>query len=83
MAIMQLLEEEGRNLKRPYAAPLSEGIRELRVQYSPNKFRLLYFFFLRNKIIFTNAFVKKTAKVPKNEIEVAKKRKIDFIESWR
>lgn len=42
--IIDLLTDEGPNLKRPYSDYLTEGIRELRVKFSPNEYRALYFF---------------------------------------
>ena len=42
--------------------------------------RVLYFFYIGKKIIATNGFVKKTQKTPKEEIQLAKERRKDFIE---
>ena len=67
---MQLLEELGPDLPRPYADTVREKIRELRVVFGSNQYRLLYFFFER-KIIVTHGFIKKSQKVPKEEIERA------------
>ncbi|MBU3954856.1 type II toxin-antitoxin system RelE/ParE family toxin [bacterium] len=78
MSFIALLEEKGPTLKRPYTDILEAGIRELRIQFSPNHYRLLYFFFMRDNIIFTHGLIKKTDKVPKEEIERAKRRKKDF-----
>lgn len=36
---------------------------------------------MREKIILTNGFVKKTHKTPEEEIQIAKDRRKDFIES--
>ena len=41
---------------------------------------VLYFFYYEGKIIMTNGFVKKTQKTPKEEIQIAKDRRKDFIE---
>ncbi len=38
------LEEEGPNLPRPYADIVRGKIRELRLVFSPNYYRFLYFF---------------------------------------
>ena len=38
------------------------------------------FFYYEGKIIMTNGFVKKTQKTPKQEIQIAKDRRKDFIE---
>ena len=73
-----LLEEYGPRLPRPHAAHLEDGIYELRFTSSQGKVRVLYFFFYKNKIIFTNGFIKKTNKVPRREIKLAKERREDF-----
>lgn len=73
-----LLSEEGPNLKRPYADYLRDDIYELRVQFSPNDYRILYFFFRRSNIILTHGFIKKTGKVPQTELEKALKYKAEF-----
>lgn len=43
-AYLSLLEEQGPNLKRPYADIVGGKIGELRIHYSSNQFRILYFF---------------------------------------
>jgi len=75
---IELLSLEGPNLKRPYADYLESGIYELRVKFSPNNYRILYFFFFEKNIVLTHGFVKKTDSVPVKEIEKALKYKIDY-----
>ncbi|WP_370801722.1 type II toxin-antitoxin system RelE/ParE family toxin [Eubacterium ventriosum] len=53
---------------------------ELRCKFGSNITRVLYFFYYEGKIIMTNGFVKKTQKTPKEEIQIAKDRRKDFIE---
>jgi phage-related protein len=67
---IELLEEEGPDLPRPYADTLRDKIRELRVKFGPVQYRLLYFF-MAKKAIITHGFVKRTDQVPKAEIEKA------------
>jgi len=43
-AYLSLLEEQGPNLKRPYADIVRGKIRELRIQQSANHYRILFFF---------------------------------------
>jgi phage-related protein len=78
-----LLEEHGYNLKRPHAAPLEKKIYELRVDANKKQFRCLYFFFDKNKIIFSHGFVKKGNtkfgdKVNPKEIKRAVKARTDY-----
>ena len=42
--------------------------------------RVLYFFYFEGKIVFTNGFVKKTQKTPREEIRKAKEYRKDYIE---
>ena len=53
---------------------------ELRCKFGSDITRVLYFFYYEGKIIMTNGFVKKTQKTPKEEIQIAKDRRKDFIE---
>ena len=53
---------------------------ELRCKFGSDITRVLYFFYYEGKIILTNGFVKKTQKTPKEEIQIAKDRRKDFIE---
>jgi phage-related protein len=59
------LEEQGPNLKRPYADIVRGKIRELRIQYSSNQFRLLYFFQMFDQIVLVHALSKKNAAIEK------------------
>lgn len=79
-----LLSYEGPKLKRPYADYLRDGIYELRVKFSPNEYRVLYFFYQRTNIILTHGFVKKSDRVPDSGIEKAIKFKLEFKQRyWR
>ena len=75
-----MLEDYGPGLKQPYSKHLEDGIFELRVKFSSDITRTLYFFAKGKRIILTNGFVKKTQKTPKKEIDLAKKRKVDYLE---
>lgn len=55
-------------LDEPHSKHLIGKIRELRVDFSNNCFRIMYFAFINKKIIILNAFTKKTKKTPKVEI---------------
>ena len=52
---------------------------ELRFRGQEGAIRILYFFFHRDKIIFTNGFIKKSSRVPKREILTAIERKKNFL----
>lgn len=56
---MELLELYGIHLREPHSKALKNGIFELRVQFGSDIPRILYFFYVDRKIIFTNGFMKK------------------------
>ena len=74
-----MLEIQGKELTRPYADYLGEGIYELRFVGIEGQIRILYFFFFGNKIILTNGFIKKDRKVRKLQIKLAQDRRNHYI----
>jgi len=78
-AHLSLLEEEGPHLKRPYADIVRGKIRELRIHYSSNQYRVLYFFHLRDQIVLVHAFSKKTQQLKEKDIELSERRMEDWI----
>lgn len=74
-----LLAQNGTALRMPYSEHLVDGIFEIRAKSGSNISRVLYFFVIGKKIVLTNGFVKKTQKTPKNEIELAKKYRNEFL----
>lgn len=80
MIYIKLLMEKG-FLPFPYSRNI-EGVkklRELRVEYASNIYRIFYFMHTGRRIILLHAFQKKTTKTPKNEIKIAKERMLDFV----
>ena len=57
----------------------TRGIFEIRIQLGRDIFRLLGFQKGKNTIILTNGFRKKTQKTPSQEIELAEKRKHEYL----
>lgn len=60
---LELLEEMGPTLPRPYADLLRDGIHELRIKLSGNHARILYFFCFETYIVLHQAFWKNTDRV--------------------
>ena len=77
--VKSLLEEFGHRLSQPHAKYIGDDIFELRFKGREGTIRVLYFFYHQDKAIFTNGFVKKTAKTPKNEKDLAIQRRTDFL----
>ena len=78
--LLAILQEKGNELREPYSKHLDDGIFELRCKFGSDITRVLHFFYYEGKIILTNAFVKKSQKTPKEQIQIAKDRRKDFIE---
>ena len=76
---IDLLAQNGTALRMPYSEHLVDGIFKIRAKSGSNISRVLYFFVIGRKIVLTNGFVKKTQKTPKNEIELAKKYRNEFL----
>ena len=79
-AHLSLLEEEGPNLRRPYADVVRGKIRELRIHHSSSQYRILYFFQMRDQIVLVHAFSKKTQQLKEGDIELAERRMQDWIQ---
>ena len=75
---MGVLKEKGPNLHRPYADVLEGPIRELRVVFGRLEMRFLYFIDDKS-IVLTNGFMKKTPKVPREEIDLANRYRSDWL----
>lgn len=71
--VVELLEDDGPQLRMPYSEHLKDGIFQIRAQQDGNISRVLYFFAIGKTIVLTNGFTKKTSKTPQSEIELAKK----------
>ena len=75
---LDLLEEYGNQLRLPYSKALNDGLFELRIKFASDISRIFYFFFVGNKIVVTNGFIKKTQKTPQSELAKARKYKFDY-----
>ena len=69
---IDLLAENGNELREPYSKYLEDHIFELRAKVGSDISRVLYFFFVGKRVVLTNGFIKKTQKTPTGEKEFAK-----------
>ena len=76
VAYFDLLEEMGTRMGEPFTKHLEGDIWELR----PLKHRFLYACFEHNKFIVLHHFVKRTKKLPKRELEHAKRKLLSYKE---
>lgn len=78
--MLVILQEKGNMLREPYSKYIEEGIFELRCKFGSDITRVMYFFYYDKRIVLTNGFIKKTRKTPSEEIQIAKSRRMDFME---
>ena len=78
--VLQLVEELDR-IPINYYKPLKNcnGIVEVRVSVNKNNFRFLGFEHQDRFVVLTNGFKKKDQKTPKTEIDLALKRRKDYL----
>jgi len=65
--------------KEPFSRHLSGKLRELKVDFSHNRHRIIYFFRIEKVIILLHAFKKKTNRTPEREIFKAKKYMQEYL----
>jgi len=70
IALVELLEEKGNELRRPYCDYLEQGIYELRVRRGNVHYRILYAFVGENIVLLSHGCTKEQ-EVPKREIDRA------------
>lgn len=82
--VLRLVEELD-VVPRKYLKKLvnTDDIWEVRVQFGGNIFRLLGFFDGKTLMILTNGFSKKSQKTPRQEIELATRRKNEYLSRKR
>lgn len=72
--ILEIIEEFGPTIGRPYTAPMGGGLFEIRAKGKEGIGRSLFCAVKGKEIIILHSFIKKTQKTPKKEIEKARKR---------
>jgi len=75
---ISFLKSQRGRINEPYSRYICFGIRELRVEFSHNNHRIFCITVEKKKIILLHAFLKKTKKTPKREIEHALKNFKDY-----
>lgn len=77
---LDLLAEMGRKLREPYTKHIEGELWELRIKFASDISRVFYFIPNETNIVLLHGFIKKTKKTPLGQIEIAKKRLIDYKE---
>jgi hypothetical protein len=74
VALIKMLEQEGPNLPFPYSSQVRGKLRELRTQQGKDKLRILYFGDARRVFVLLHGIVKRSAKLPEEDIRIAEAR---------
>lgn len=72
--ILEMIEEFGANLGRPHTAPLGQGLFEIRAKGKEGIARSLFCIVKKQEIIILLTAIKKSDKLPKRLMELARKR---------
>lgn len=64
----------------PLVRHLEGDLWELRRESRTNIYRLIYFFFRGRRIVFVHGFQKKSQKMPRRELEIARLRQATFMQ---
>lgn len=77
--VLKLLREFNLKLGMPYVRKIDKsGLRELRIRHSSDLYRVFYFVYVERKFVLLHAILKKEAKTPESDKEMAIKRMIDY-----
>ncbi len=74
IAYIRMLQEHGLSLGTPYIKHINDEIWELR----PLRDRILFAYHIKNKFILLSMFMKQTQKIPRSEIQKAKRYLEDY-----
>lgn len=78
--ISDLLQDKGTSVGMPYVRTIvNTKLYEIRVEQSTNIYRIFYFAYTGRRFILLHGFQKKTQKTPKKEIELAERRRKEFL----
>ena len=74
-AALEMLAQEGNQLRMPKSRSLGEGLHELRVPHPEGPVRIIYCFLPGRRIMLLHAFVKRTEQTPRRDLDLAKERR--------
>ena len=78
---IDLLEQNGIYLGYPYTSAIRgyKGLRELRVKFSSNQIRIIYFLYINKTFILLHGFKKKDRRLSKKDLEIAIRRMKEYL----
>lgn len=72
---LEMLRQEGHQLRMPRSRSLGHGLHELRIPHPEEPFRIIYCFLPGQRILLLHAFVKRTDQIPERDLNLARERK--------
>ena len=72
--IVEMVEDLGPNLGKPYVGSLGSGLYEIRAKGKEGIGRSVYCTITGKEVVILHSFIKKSQKTPKKELDLAKKR---------
>ena len=79
--ILELVEEFGPSIGRSHTAPLGKGLFEIRAKGPEEISRSLFCLVKGQEIVILHSFIKKTQKVPKKHLDMARNRLKEVMEN--
>lgn len=76
---VELVKQFGLSAGANYVEPLGNGLFSLKTTFSGVYIRILFFTVVGNKLIMLSGFKKKTNKIPGDELEIAKRRRKEYL----
>jgi phage-related protein len=76
--ILEMIEEFGPTIGKPYTAPMGGGLFEIRARGKEGIGRSLFCMPKGKEIVILHSFIKKTQKTPRRELDKARKRMKDI-----
>ncbi len=80
--IAEMIEEFGSDLGKPYTSKVEKDLFEIRAKGKEGIGRFFYCTTKERQVVILHSFIKKTQKIPKKELEVARKRLKEFNDEY-
>ncbi|MBG1245516.1 type II toxin-antitoxin system RelE/ParE family toxin [Nostoc sp. NZL] len=77
--IFDLLQEQGTSVGEPHVKHVEDKLYEIRAEQNTNTYRVIYFAYTGKRFILLHGFQKKSPKLPKRELELAKQRMKELV----
>src|SRR5262249_16946101 len=77
--VVELLMEQGANVRLPHSRAFGEGLFELRPKGRSGIGRAFYCFLVGKRVVVLHAFIKKSQQTPDQELKLARKRMKEIV----